>query len=450
MTKTSTGELPQENALVTVRASADAKRIAEALLYLRRLSTSLHSTLDIEKILDQVVKESLLSAGAENGLVALCSPEGISSYRYFRKGLPVEIENGRISGGDIPGRMILRSQPYLSNDALHDPEIDPGKAAVYGVRSALSVPILDTGGEMIGYLEIQNKQAPSGFTSFDLEQLTTVAQIAGQAIRNALAFRQIAQNSRELERRVAERTGQLEEINRELDSFAYSVSHDLRAPLRAIQGFAAILLEKRAKADNPERGAFLERILRAARDMDQMILDLLDYSRLSRQELLSHTVSLSQVVREAVQQLELADGRGGYHLSVADALPWVRGDHAVLVRVVLNLLSNAVKYVAPGVTPELRVWAEQADAKVRLYLQDNGIGIAPKDQERIFKVFERLHGVESYQGNGIGLAIARKAVTRLGGRIGVQSRPGEGSRFWIELPGGVSPDEARQPAAPKG
>jgi signal transduction histidine kinase len=109
----------------------------------------------------------------------------------------------------------------------------------------------------------------------------------------------------------------------------------------------------------------------------------------------------------------------------------------VLVQVILNLFSNAVKYVAKGVTPELRVWAEQADAKVRLFVQDNGIGIDPKDQERIFKVFERLHGVESYTGTGIGLAIARKAVTRLGGRIGVQSRLGEGSRFWVELPSGL-------------
>jgi len=113
----------------------------------------------------------------------------------------------------------------------------------------------------------------------------------------------------------------------------------------------------------------------------------------------------------------------------------------VLVQVILNLLSNAVKYVAEGVTPELRIWAEQRDATVRLYLQDNGIGIAPKDQERIFQVFERLHGVETYQGNGVGLAIARKAVTRLGGRIGVQSGLGEGSRFWIELPGSGSGQE---------
>ena len=120
---------------------------------------------------------------------------------------------------------------------------------------------------------------------------------------------------------------------------------------------------------------------------------------------------------------------------MAGTLPQVRGDHAVLVQVILNLLSNAVKYVAKGVTPELRIWAEQANGKVRLFVQDNGIGIAREDQERIFQVFERLHGVETYKGTGIGLAIARKAVTRLGGRIGVDSTwekgAGSGSKVLV-------------------
>ena len=426
---------PRESGGAKGRAATDRERVETALLSLRELSSTLHSTIDLEVILEHLVRESIKIIGAESGLVALCCPDAVSSYRYFREGRLVCTNNGWTPGSDIPGRMIVKSQSYLSNDAQHDSQIAPGLAAAYGVRSALSTPMLDSDGAMIGYLELQNKKDPAGFTNFDLEQLATVAQIAAQAIKNALAFQKIAEDAAQLERRVTERTAQLQEINQELDSFAYSVSHDLRAPLRAIQGFADALLENKDVAHDPERGQFLGRILGAARDMDQMIEDLLDYSRVSRQEILSHTVNLDQVVREAAEQLQLEAKENGFHLEVSGTLPQARGDHAVLVQVILNLLSNAVKYVAQGVTPKLRIWAEQANGKVRLFVQDNGIGIAQEDQERIFKLFERLHGVETYKGTGIGLALARKAVTRLGGRIGVASRLGEGSRFWIELPG---------------
>ena len=324
----------------------------EALLCLHKRSTSLHLTLDIEEILDHVVRESIAILGAETGLIAYCNAEGFSSYRYIRQGQPVSTNDGWSPGTEIAGRVILKAEPYLSNDALHDPQIDSRKAAAFEVRNALSIPLLDANGELIGHLEIQNKKDPSGFTSFDMEQLKTIAQISAQSINNTKAFRKIAQDAAELEGRVAERTAQLQEINQELDTFAYSVSHDLRAPLRAIQSFSEIQLEGKERVDDPERREYLARIDAAARQMDQLIHDLLDYSRLSRQDISLHAVSLDNVVREAAEQLEQTGGGGDYHLEVADNLPLAKGDHAVLVQVVLNLLSNAVKYVAPGVTPD--------------------------------------------------------------------------------------------------
>jgi signal transduction histidine kinase len=242
----------------------------------------------------------------------------------------------------------------------------------------------------------------------------------------------VQNDAEELEKRVVERTAQLEEKNRELDSFAHSVSHDLRAPLRAVRGFTEILLEDGTQKE-AERIAHLKRILAAAQGMDLLIQDLLAYSRLGRQEIVLKPVSLEQVVRDAVRQLELESAGRQYRLEISGELPEVLGQHAVLVQVVLNLMANAIKFVPEGVTPQLRIWAEKADGARRLFVQDNGIGIAPQHQERIFKIFERLQGVEAYPGTGVGLAIVRKAVTRLGGRVGLESREGEGSRFWIEL-----------------
>jgi signal transduction histidine kinase len=115
-------------------------------------------------------------------------------------------------------------------------------------------------------------------------------------------------------------------------------------------------------------------------------------------------------------------------------LPSVLGHHATLVQIIANLLTNAIKFVSPGVPPQVRLWSEKRAPCVRLWVKDNGIGIAPEYQERIFGVFERLHGGETYPGTGIGLAIVRKGVARLGGRVGVESAPGQGSTFWVEFP----------------
>jgi signal transduction histidine kinase len=248
------------------------------------------------------------------------------------------------------------------------------------------------------------------------------------------AEREVRALAGDLERRVEERTAQLEDANRALEAFSYSVSHDLRAPLRGMQGFSQALLEDYGDRLDETGQDYARRILAAAGRMEVLIEDLLTYGRLSRVEIDPQQVALSPALREAQAQIEEAIARRGARIRVDEPLPAVRAHRPTLVQVLANLLSNAVKFVPEDRVPEVRVWAENGGGRIFLYVEDNGIGVAPEHQSRIFDVFERLHGRETYPGTGIGLAIVRRGVERMGGHAGVASEPGRGSRFWIDLP----------------
>ncbi|HEY9735477.1 MAG TPA: PAS domain S-box protein, partial [Trichocoleus sp.] len=258
-----------------------------------------------------------------------------------------------------------------------------------------------------------------------------------------------------LEQRVEERTAQLQETNRDLEAFSYTVAHDLRAPLRGIQGFAQALVEDYGEQLDDTARQYIQAIFDGTHRMNDLVRDLLAYSRLSREQVRLARVQLGAVVAAAQAQLEADLQPCQAELTVAADLPCVIGQQAILVQMMANLLSNAVKFVAPEQRPKVRVWVENCIAsdtdaesshndsqrnlstpmaqRVRLWVEDNGIGIAPEYQEQVFGVFERLHSRDAYPGTGIGLAIVRKGAERLNGRAGVESVPGRGSRFWIEL-----------------
>jgi signal transduction histidine kinase/DNA-binding response OmpR family regulator len=300
-----------------------------------------------------------------------------------------------------------------------------------GLRSFIRVPLMAQG-ELIGSLNLWSDQADA----FTAEQIDIAREVANQmaiGIQQARLYEQVQRHAAELEQRVAERTAELREINVELESFSYSVSHDLRTPLRSIQGFAQILLEEYDdRLEDIGRG-YLQRIVAAARRMDSLTEGLLTYSRLSRTAVELIPISLEEVVEEALTQLEADIRSQEARVTVERPLPHVMGHYVTLAQAVTNLLANGLKFVAPGVRPQVQVWAEERDDRVCLRLRDNGIGIAPEYQERIFRIFERLHGPDTYAGTGIGLSIVRKGVERMGGQVGVESAPDQGSTFWVEL-----------------
>ncbi len=294
-------------------------------------------------------------------------------------------------------------------------------------------------GNLLGILQLWVEN-PEEITTD--EGLAMVGEISNQlaiALEQARLYKQAQNYALELEARVAQRTAQLEEINQELKTFSYSISHDLKAPLRAIQGFATALQEDYAENLDDLGKEYTWRLTTSAQQMERLIQDLLAYSRLSQSEIQIQKINLASVVVKVLEQLEPEMTKTQARVNIPKPLLNMMGNKTVLFQVISNLLSNAIKFLPPDTVPQIHIWTETRgdrsnleDSRVRLWIEDNGIGIEPQYQERIFQVFERLHGNEAYSGTGIGLAIVKKGMERLGGRYGVESQPNRGSRFWIE------------------
>ena len=301
-----------------------------------------------------------------------------------------------------------------------------------GLDCFLSFP-LRVGGDLLGILKVWVKDLKEVITE-ELDIVYEVSNSVAIALQQARLAQQAQNYTQELEIKVAQRTKQLEEINQELKAFTYTISHDLKAPLRAIQGFATALNEDYGEHLDDLGTEYTERLVAAAEYMDRLIQDLLVYSRLSRSEIQLHSINLSTVVLKATRTLVHEIEQSQAQILVANSLGKILANETILVQVVGNLISNAIKFVASDTVPQIEIESEVRGDMVRLLIIDNGIGIKPEHQKRIFRVFERLHGSESYAGTGIGLAIAEKGMMRLSGKIGVKSELGRGSCFWIDIP----------------
>ncbi|HLZ99397.1 MAG TPA: ATP-binding protein, partial [Steroidobacteraceae bacterium] len=238
----------------------------------------------------------------------------------------------------------------------------------------------------------------------------------------------------ELDQRVKERTTELELANKELESFSYSVSHDLRAPLRAICGFAKILRADCSASIGEDGRQCLDKIIAAGAHMGRLIEDLLLYARTGRAAERTVAVPLAPLMATLTAEFGERIAAAGARIEISKPLATPLGDPTLVGQILNNLVDNALTYRCPRGTPEIRIVAKQAGKDVVIQVADNGIGIEPEYHEKIFQAFQRLHGKDEYPGTGLGLAIVAKAVRLMQGDVTVESAPGRGSTFAVRLP----------------
>jgi signal transduction histidine kinase len=293
-------------------------------------------------------------------------------------------------------------------------------------------------GSIIGFKELtfwdQYKGRITGIIALFLLQALFIAGLLVERKRRQRAKLALDQLNVELEQRIAARTAALDNKSRELETFAYSVAHDLKAPLRGIDGYSRLLLEDHAKDLDAEGQSFLETIHTSAEEMNQLIDDLLAYSRLERREFKPDRVELRPLIKTVVEQTERESADSPVNFIVNVNGGTVVADVNGLTQALRNYLDNAVKFTRNESQPSVEVGAKETAAGCLLWVRDNGVGFDMKYHDRIFDIFQRLNPAEDFPGTGVGLAIVRKAMERMGGRAWAESEPGHGATFYLEIP----------------
>lgn len=318
-----------------------------------------------------------------------------------------------------------KAAAHLSNLLGREEELVTYQSVpVYGWGAIVEQPVSDA-------FAARDENLKRLLTAYALIGLISCA-LAYLILRFITERRQSENEIRNLNKNLADRSLEVEAANKELEAFSYSVSHDLRAPLRAVDGFSRILLDEHASQLSEQGQRFLRRVRENAVNMGQLIDDLLTFSRLSRQPLKKQNVVTADLARQVLDELKQEQNGRRIDASVAD-LPQCEGDPKLLKQVFVNLLSNAFKYIRKREVARIEVGSENINGETVYFVKDNGAGFNMKYLDKLFAVFQRLHRSEEYEGTGVGLAIAQRVIHRHGGRIWAEAAIDKGASFYFTL-----------------
>jgi len=307
--------------------------------------------------------------------------------------------------------------------------------------SPMNFPVLDpTGGIAFIIHRVEDvtefvrlKQSDQARNQREASLTVRITQMEGEMFQRSQELATANQTLRTANEGLAMTTAKLQDSLEQLEAFSYSLSHDMRGPLRAIRSFAELVLEERGEQIGLPARDHLERVVSSAVRLQRLIEDVLAFSQVSRQEVKAEAVDVEKLLDSIIAELpEMQPPKA--EILIRRPIPLAKGQQASLTQCITNLLDNAVKFVPPGTLPKIHIWGESVGQQMRLWFVDNGIGIDEAAQRHLFHLFYRVRNQDEYPGRGIGLAIVRKAVERMNGSVGVGSAPGKGSRFWIRLP----------------
>jgi PAS domain S-box-containing protein len=329
------------------------------------------------------------------------------------------------------GWVLKNRKPLLINEPADDPRSSGTPPGHVPIHCFLSAPAL-IGETLVGQVSVAN--ADHDYTDRELKVIERLANLYAIAIQRRQAEEDIKKYRNQLEERVKERTAKLETTNKELEAFAYSVSHDLQAPLRHIDGFLELLQKKAEPALDKESLHYMDAIANAAQGMGKLIDDLLSFSRMGRHAVTIQSVDLGNLLREVIGELE-PEAAGRNITWRIGALPAVDGDAAMLRIVLSNLIANALKFTRPRQQARIEIGALPGQgAEATIFVRDNGVGFDMAYADKLFGVFQRLHRADEFEGTGIGLANVRRIVARHGGRTWAEAKVEQGATFYFALP----------------